>query len=82
MKRKITLRVNDLCQQRGWNEAALVYFSGLSPLTCRTLMRGETERPAIVTMEALLQAFDLDDVGDLFEVTREEKLPATVDNGG
>lgn len=69
MTRKVTLRVNELCRQRGWVERDLVYHAKIAPLTARNLLRDRAE-PNRATKERLLDAFDLDDVGLLYRVEK------------
>ena len=69
--KKLTYRIKELADQRGWREKDLVERTGLANLTVRNLLKGYTAAAYLGTLEVFMDAFELDDPGQLFSVTEQ-----------
>jgi DNA-binding Xre family transcriptional regulator len=72
MAKVVRLNIGDLCRERKWSPNDLAREAGITPLTARNLIRGNTERIDLVTMTKVCNALGVDP-GSLFSYSEDDR---------
>ena len=55
----VTIRITNLCKERGITPNALSYISGVPQSTIKSILNAESKNPGIVTIKKLCDGFEI-----------------------
>ncbi len=66
-------RIYELCDERNITPNALSYLAGISQSTLKSILRGESKNPGIVTLKKLCDGFEISII-DFFDTDEFRNL--------
>lgn len=55
----VTLRIKNLCKEKGWTVNELIRRSGVNQSTMSEIMSGRSKHPRIITLKKVAQGFGM-----------------------
>lgn len=74
----VVKRIYQLCKDRGITPNALSYLAGISQSTIKSILKGESKNPGIITLKKICDGLDITivqffDVPEYYQVEQEIK---------
>lgn len=71
--RKISIRLNEVMQERGLTQTQLSKMSGVRQAAISEMSRNLREQVNIKTLEKIAEALEIDDISELITIENEKK---------